>query len=215
MAAFFISYSRADQETAIWFANRLREAGSSVWFDQVDIRPSDRWDRTIEAALHDCAGLVLMLSPRSAASENVLDEITVAMDARKPVIPVMIETCQPPLRLARVQWIDARMDREGALANCQAALARHAPEPGQPAPAGTELKIGKPPPFAPMPWQLDTLGRQLTEYLGPMARHVVDQEARQASDLSNLVARLKQRIPDPAAAATFVKIERDIALGLF
>jgi hypothetical protein len=198
MAAYFISYSRTDTETAVWFANQLRAAGLSVWFDQVDIKPSDRWDRTIEAALQDCLGLVLILSPRSAASENVLDEISVAMDAHKPVIPVMIETCQPPLRISRVQWIDARTDRYQALERCKTTLsgAMDQPSPQAPeAPQHLRFELTEP--------QSESLKRLLMSHLGPMAPHVVAHEARSADSFANLVTRLAERIPDQTARTAF------------
>jgi len=64
---FFLSYSRRDQDFALRLAGDLRSGGASIWIDQVDIRPSDRWDRTVETAVRDCDGIVLILSPRSAA----------------------------------------------------------------------------------------------------------------------------------------------------
>ena len=112
---FFFGYSRRDQEFVLRLGGDLRAAGSQIWVDQIDIRPGDHWDRAVEGAVRDCVGMLLILSPSSVASENVLDEVTVALEAGKPVIPIRIEPCDLPLRLARVQFIDVTSD----YAECQ------------------------------------------------------------------------------------------------
>src|SRR5581483_3935624 len=59
--SYFLSYSRADEKIAMRFANDLREGGIAMWVDQLDIRPSEHWDRAIERAVHECRGLVVIL----------------------------------------------------------------------------------------------------------------------------------------------------------
>ena len=61
--SYFLSYSRADETVAMRFATDLRERGIPMWVDQIDIRPSEHWDRAIERAVHECRGLVVILSP--------------------------------------------------------------------------------------------------------------------------------------------------------
>ena len=78
--SYFLSYSRADAKLALRFATDLRERGIAMWVDQLDIRPSEHWDRAIERAVHECRGLVVILSPRSVESDNVADEISFAID---------------------------------------------------------------------------------------------------------------------------------------
>ena len=40
----FFSYARADAEFVLKLANDLRSAGISLWIDQLDITPGERWD---------------------------------------------------------------------------------------------------------------------------------------------------------------------------
>ena len=120
---YFLSYSRADQDFALRFATDLRAREVSIWIDQLDIRPSEHWDRAIERAVRDCCGLVVILSPRSVESDNVADEISYAIDRGKPVLPVMIERCSMPLRITRMQMIDATGDYDRALQQCLEAIA--------------------------------------------------------------------------------------------
>ena len=106
----FISYSRADAEFALKLANDLREAGVNVWLDQLDIPPGARWDRAVETALETCGRLLVILSSTSATSENVQDEIGVAFDNNKPIVPILSEVCEVPMRLRRLQYIDFTKD---------------------------------------------------------------------------------------------------------
>jgi len=204
---YFVSYSRRDQEFALRLAVDLRAAGAAIWMDQVDIRPSDRWDRTIEAAVRDCAGLVLVLSPNSAASDNVLDEVAVALEAGKPVIPVLIETCQIPLRLARVHQIDARDDYAGAVARCRAAMdlgtIPERGEPAAPAPAAAPTRL---------PAEVTAeVGRLLIPYLGPIAPFLANEESLGAATATELAERLGARIPSQTDRTKFLSAVR--ALG--
>jgi hypothetical protein len=108
-AAFF-SYSREDSDFALKLAGDLKAAKASVWLDQLDIRPGDRWDRTVEDALTNCPRMLVILSPASVSSTNVMDEVSFALEERKTVIPVMYRDCTVPFRLRRVQYVDFRHD---------------------------------------------------------------------------------------------------------
>lgn len=78
LTAFF-SYSRQDSEFALRLADDLRSAGAGVWLDQRDISPGVRWDSAVEAALKSCPRLLVILSPSSVNSTNVLDEVSFAL----------------------------------------------------------------------------------------------------------------------------------------
>ena len=106
MPRYFLSYARADAPFALRLADDLRASGVDLWIDQRDIAPSQRWDRAVEAALRDCVAVVVVLSPRSVASENVLDEIGFTIDSRKDVVPLLYEPCDVPMRISRMQRID-------------------------------------------------------------------------------------------------------------
>ncbi|MEO1445644.1 MAG: toll/interleukin-1 receptor domain-containing protein, partial [Cyanobacteria bacterium J06635_11] len=109
---YFISYSRADAEVATRLAEQLREQGVNLWIDRLDIAAGDRWDSSIEEALQECPGLMVLLSKTSVASENVLDEVSYALEENEKVIPILIEPCDIPFRLRRLQYIDLVEDYE-------------------------------------------------------------------------------------------------------
>jgi hypothetical protein len=199
LAAYFLSYARADQTIALRFADDLIATGASVWVDQYDIHPSQHWDRAVETAVRACQGLIVMLSPRSAASPNVADEVAVAIDDGKAVIPILIEPCKPPLRMARMQFIDATQDYQTALAKCLAVLGKAAPTayvdqaPADARSAGVSLP----------PEMLRQAELRLTSVIGPVAGVLVRQAA-QSADETQLYETLARSIRDEAARKGFL-----------
>jgi hypothetical protein len=102
----FISYSRVNKEFALKLASELRSSGFSVWLDQLDIPTGARWDDEVERALDECEIFMVILTPASSNSDNVRDEISYAIDARKRILPVLLENATIPLRLRRFQYVD-------------------------------------------------------------------------------------------------------------
>ncbi len=111
----FFSYSRADSVFVLRLAKDLRSEGVDLWIDQLDIAAGERWDRAIEDALGAAPCLLVVLSPASVASNNVMDEVSLAFDERKKIVPVLARECTIPFRLRRLQHIDFTADYDGAL----------------------------------------------------------------------------------------------------
>jgi hypothetical protein len=137
-AAFF-SYSRDDSDFALRLAGDLKAAGASVWLDRLDINPGQRWDRAVEDALNNCPRMLVILSPASVDSTNVMDEVSFALEEQKTVIPVIYKDCVVPFRLRRVQYVDFRQDYAHGLG---ALLKTLTPEQraGQGTPASSEVR---------------------------------------------------------------------------
>jgi hypothetical protein len=102
----FISYSRVDQAFALKLARELKSSGFNVWLDQLDIPKGARWDDEVERALRNCDSFLIILTPASSSSQNVKDEIGYAVDSGKRVLPILLEKCDIPMRLHRIQYID-------------------------------------------------------------------------------------------------------------
>lgn len=115
MSAAFFSYSRQDTAFALKLASDLRKNGAEVWLDQLDIKPGERWDQDVQTALTKCASLLVILSPASVDSINVMDEVGFALEGQKLVIPVLYRDCEIPFRLRRVEYVDLRNDYEKGL----------------------------------------------------------------------------------------------------
>ena len=105
--ATFISYSRANSDFAVQLASDLKAAGLDVWLDQLDIPTGARWDDEIERALEKSSIFLIILSPESIESQNVKDEVGLAIDSGKHILPVLTKSCKIPLRLRRFQFVDS------------------------------------------------------------------------------------------------------------
>jgi len=106
----FLSYAREDAEFVLRLAKDLRAGGAGVWVDQLDIAPGQRWDRAVEDALAKCLQLVVILSPAAVESTNVMDEVSLALEDGKTVVPVLHRQCKVPFRLRRLQYVDLSID---------------------------------------------------------------------------------------------------------
>jgi len=191
MARYFLSYARADAQFALRLADDLRAAGVDLWIDQRDIVPSQRWDRAVEAALRDCAGVVVVLSPRAAASENVLDELGFAIDRKKDVVPLLLEECEVPMRISRLQRVDFTRDYAAALERCKSILSGES----RPAPALRGFD----------PETLARAERDLTEFVGPIAAKLVEVAAAQSRNATELYHKLAAHIDNEAGRNAFLR----------
>lgn len=114
----FISYGRRD---ATPFVQRLQpalvEAGHSVFVDRGGIRPGRPWDESLAEAIDGAAAMIAVLTPHAVrragdpghAGEGdsvCLDEIVRAREAGLHILPVMVERCEVPLPIARLNYID-------------------------------------------------------------------------------------------------------------
>ncbi|WP_207632889.1 toll/interleukin-1 receptor domain-containing protein [Foetidibacter luteolus] len=111
----FFSYNRKDSDFALKLANDLIDRDVNVWMDQLHIRAGERWDKSVEDALTSAEGLLVVLSPAAVASNNVLDEVSYAIESNKIIIPVIAITCNIPFRLKRFQYVDFTGDYNKAL----------------------------------------------------------------------------------------------------
>lgn len=113
----FISYSRSDSDFVIKLEEDLAKAGIFIWLDQKKISGGELWDRAIEEALGASGILILVVSPSSAISENVANEVQYAVDEGKKIVPIIIEQTKVPLTWRRYQRIDFVEDYETGLNN--------------------------------------------------------------------------------------------------
>ena len=106
----FISYSSNDQDKVVKLADRLRSAGVSIWVDESGIGAATLWSKEIAGAIKGCKVLLLMVTPNSIQSENVVKEVTLAAEQRKKILPVVLAPTQIPealeYHLAGIQHLD-------------------------------------------------------------------------------------------------------------
>ena len=117
-AEVFISYAAKDRERVLGLVKRLRDAGVTVWIDQAGIDVSTMWSQEIVNAIRDCKVMLLSISPHSTESENVVKELALASERKKPIIPVYLESADIPgtmeYQLAGIQRVEYFAESEDA-----------------------------------------------------------------------------------------------------
>jgi formylglycine-generating enzyme required for sulfatase activity len=109
MADIFISYAREDQTYARKLADSLRQRGLEVWMDdRIDF--GDRWWQTIVQAIDTSTAFVVVMTPDAEKSEWVEREILVALEERKPIVPLLLRGRRFPL-LVTTQYVDVTNSR--------------------------------------------------------------------------------------------------------
>ena len=106
----FISYAAKDRNRVLGLVKRLRNVGVTVWIDQAGIDVSTMWSQEIVNAIRDCKVMILSISPHSTESENVVKELALASERKKPIIPVYLEPANIPgtmeYQLAGIQRVE-------------------------------------------------------------------------------------------------------------
>ena len=117
-AEVFISYAARDRERVLGLVERLRKAGVTVWIDQVGIDVSTMWSQEIVSAIKGCKVMLLSISPHSTESENVVKELALASERKKPIIPVYLGAAEIPetmeYQLAGIQRVEYFRENEDA-----------------------------------------------------------------------------------------------------
>jgi hypothetical protein len=176
-ARLFLSYGRKDaSELATRLRAELTARGFEVWQDTEEILPGQSWQARIEDGLRDADLVIALLSPHSvrrAGETDIIDSVCLAEIALaafgtppKPIIPAMVQFCQPPLVIYQLHYEDFtgwqnQDDRfQTALANLLTAL--EARLGGQPARYRSWVETLKPWDFAPLLFEKrrDFRGRQ-------------------------------------------------------
>ena len=106
----FVSYASADRERVLSVARALESQGIAIWLDQRSITGGRRWTREVVHAIEGCAACLIMVSPAAVASRNVQQEIQIAWDSARRMLPVILVQTEMPAEvryaLAGQQWVE-------------------------------------------------------------------------------------------------------------
>lgn len=83
----FISYSHRDHLEVFEDINYLHRSGYRIWFDE-GIDPGNEWTEMVEKYLLKCAFFIVFISDGAVESDNVRDEINLAIRRKKPFIAI-------------------------------------------------------------------------------------------------------------------------------
>ena len=90
----FISYKSEDFEQANWLRSMLETNGISCWMAPASIPGGSNYAKEIPQAIENCRVFVLVLTQVCQRSVWVPKELDRALNARKPVMPFVLENCQ-------------------------------------------------------------------------------------------------------------------------
>jgi hypothetical protein len=101
---------------------KLKHRSHEVWFDAERLKPGKDWELYIEQGLAWAAEpggegcVVLLMTPHSVRRPDgyCLNELARATSKKIPIIPVMLAACEPPLSIARIQWLDPSHSTPGS-----------------------------------------------------------------------------------------------------
>jgi adenylate cyclase len=120
VARVFLSYAREDSDAARQLAEDIGRGGHEVWWDQ-QIQGGSRFSRAIDQALKDAEAVVVLWSATSVESAWVQDEAAEGRDSGR-LVPVLLDTCKPPLGFRQFQSVDMSRWRGGEGAELSALL---------------------------------------------------------------------------------------------
>ena len=93
MDTVYVSYSNTDRNFATFLVERLQLMSVDVWIDFLKLQVGENWRTARDRGLSSTQVFVVCLSPRSVASAWVREEIMLAKEQNKYILPVMIERC--------------------------------------------------------------------------------------------------------------------------
>jgi len=90
----FVSYSRSDAAFVTRLVALLERDGHDVWVDTDDIHGSEEWRASIVRGIRRADVVLLVISSRSMASENVVREMAVAGQEDRRIVPIALEPAE-------------------------------------------------------------------------------------------------------------------------
>lgn len=107
----FISYSSKDKSIADKVLEGLEKQSVKCWIAPRDILPGKGWTESIPDAIASCKVMVIIFSSHTNESKNIANEVTLASNDNKTIVPFRIEDIKPAKTLAYhlsiQQWFDA------------------------------------------------------------------------------------------------------------
>jgi len=110
----FLCHSSGDKSLVRFLYQRLSSDGFSPWLDKEKLLPGQNWEFEIKSAIESAGAILVCLSRASVTKEGFLQrEIKIVLDKADEkaegtifLIPVRLEECDLPDRLAKWQWVD-------------------------------------------------------------------------------------------------------------
>jgi DNA-binding NarL/FixJ family response regulator len=107
----FVSYASEDKTVADAICLKLEQENIACWIAPRDVLPGHAWATAISDAIGQSQVLVLVFSESANSSNQVPNEVALAVDSGKPVIPFRVRPIDPTgdleYYLEAQHWLDA------------------------------------------------------------------------------------------------------------
>jgi TIR domain len=128
----FVAYVLEDLVQARWLCEALRGQGCSPWLDKDELLPGQNWPRAIQRAIESCDVFLACFSTRAILKPGQFQsELRYALDCacHMPLdatffIPIRLEACAIPGRLAQIQYVDLFPDWDRGIKRLARAIHR-------------------------------------------------------------------------------------------
>ena len=107
MGHIFINFSHKGTTYAHGLAEHLRNMSFDTWRDE-RLDYGSQWPLEIQRQLDSCDAFILIMTPRSFASDWVQSELQRAKRNLKPIFPLLLEGDEPWLSVESTQYYDVR-----------------------------------------------------------------------------------------------------------
>ena len=107
----YITYSRKDKEFAQRLVESLKRSDITVWIDYEQLVSTENWMTGIEQGIQNSEAYIFILSPDSLKSTAANQELKLATNANKRVIPIVardVDYKEVPIELSSLNWIFMR-----------------------------------------------------------------------------------------------------------
>ncbi len=109
MTQVFLSYAEEDRATMEKIRASLRREGITVWTNTTDIKTGEDFVNSIKQGIEKADNLVYLLSPDAVKSTYTQQELDLAVEFNKRIIPLLVQTTdniELPSALQDLQYID-------------------------------------------------------------------------------------------------------------
>ena len=104
----FISYSHNDAQSVYCILHEMSQAGLNYWYDK-ELETGSEWTEELGEKILNSEMVMVMLSNNAVLSRNVRNEITMALNHKKKILPVFLEEVElspgAELQLQGFQWM--------------------------------------------------------------------------------------------------------------
>ena len=113
MARFdvLISYSSKNKAVADAVVSNFEQNGIRCWYAPRDILPGKEWVAAIKEGIYSARVFILLFTEESNASRQVMNEVAMAFNAEKTIVPFKLTqkemSDELEYYLTRVHWLDA------------------------------------------------------------------------------------------------------------